>query len=151
MHPIIVQWHVPTFKFFAIYLSRHFFYHALKRDLRNEKFILSQSQMTKLYALMRQTEFGDFTAKKSALEQISSATSSQVNAFEKDVEMEHEQLMGMSASVAKLKFISTLAKTEFYFCDLFKVKLGGEKLLVAVGTMGLRLINRRSPQHTREL
>ena len=71
--------------------------------------------MTKLYALMRQTEFGDFTAKKSALEQISSATSSQVNAFEKDVEMEHEQLMGMSASVAKLKFISTLAKTGFPF------------------------------------
>lgn len=120
--------------------------------MRNEKFILSQSQLTKLYALIRQTEFGDFAAKESGELQITApSTSPQVNAFEKDVEMEHEQLMGMSASVAKLKFISILAKTEFYFCDLFKVKLGGEKLLVAVGTMGLRLISRRSPQHTREM
>lgn len=136
-------------KYLWYVFPRHFFYYALKRNLE-DKFVLSQNQLTKLYALSRQAESGnsDGIGFNSTSAQLASP---EANALEMDIRREHEKLRGMSKSVAKLKFISMLAETEFYFCDLFKVKLGGEKLIVTVGTMGLRLINRRNSQSTKEM
>lgn len=131
--------------------TRHFFYHALKRNLGEGKFVLSQNQLTKLYALIRQTESGDFVHSPSSVGEQAARTTTPLNALETDIQQEHQKLKAMPENVAKLKFISILAETEFYFWDLFKVKLGGEKLIAAVGTMGLRLIYRRSPQCTREI
>jgi acyl-CoA-binding protein len=124
---------------------RHFFYHALKRNLVEDKFVLSQNQLTKLHALIRQVEQGDVNNKDD------NQASTALNAWERDIRQEHEKLKGTSESVAKLKFISILAETEFYFCQWFKVKLGGEKLYAAVGATGLTLINRRTPHSSREV
>ena len=128
-------------------LFRHFFYHALKRSLAEDKFVLSQNQLTKLHALIRQAEQGD--TENHCNESIQTLTTQ--NAWERDIKQEHEKLKGTSESVAKLKFISILAETEFYFCEWFKVKLGGEKLYAAVGATGLTLINRRSPHTSKEM
>ena len=114
--------------------------------------MLSQNQLIKLHALIRQVEHGDL--KETGVYPIcvhGPFSPSKINAFEIDIKNEHEKLKGISESVAKIKFITLLSKTEFYFCDLFKVKLGGEKLLVAVGTTGLQLLYRRSPQTTKEM
>ena len=127
---------------------RHFFYHALKRNLAEDKFVLSQNQLTKLHALIRQIEEGDY---KDVGDLASGQTCITSNAWERDIRQEHRMLKGTTESVAKLKFISILAETEFYFCEWFKVKLGGEKLLAAVGATGLTLINRRSPQSSKEM
>ena len=126
--------------------TRHFFYHALKRSLAEEKFVLSQNQLTKLHALIRQAEQGDIESHCNE----STRTLTQ-NAWERDIKQEQEKLKGTSESVAKLKFISILAETEFYFSEWFKVKLGGEKLYAAVGATGLTLINRRSPHTSKEV
>lgn len=130
----------------ASLLFRHFFYHALKRNLRENKFILSQNQLTKLHALIRQVEQGDLNT-----DEFCHQTSETTNAWERDIIQEHKNLKGTTESVAKLKFISILAETEFYFCEWFKVKLAGEKLLAAVGATGLTLINRRSPHSSKEM
>ena len=110
--------------------------------------MLSQNQFTKLHALVRQAEEGDF---KNMDDSQSGQTSSTLNAWERDIMEEHFKLKGTSESVAKLKFISILAETEFYFCEWFKVKLSGEKLFVAVGATGLTLINRRNPHSSKEM
>lgn len=114
--------------------------------MAEEKFILSENQLTKLHALIRQVEEGD-----SKIQLRDNPTETVYNAWELNVRREHESLKGLSPSVAKLKFISTLAETEFYFCDWFKVKVAGEKLFAAVGEKGLTLINRRCPQAFKEL
>ena len=120
----------------------------LKRNLAEDKFILSQNQLTKLHALIRQIDEGDY---KNVADSVSVQTFVTINAWEKDIRQEHQLLKGTTESVAKLKFISILAETEFYFCEWFKVKLGGEKLFAAVGATGLTLINRRSPQSSKEM
>lgn len=127
---------------------RHFFYHALKRNLAEDKFVLSQNQLTKLHGLIRQAEQGDYEEMD---DHRSYQTCSIQNAWERDIRLEHKKLKGTSESVAKLKFISILAETEFYFCEWFKVKLGGEKLFAAVGATGLTLINRRNPHSSKEV
>jgi acyl-CoA-binding protein len=127
---------------------RHFFYHALKRRLAEDKFVLSQNQLTKLHALIRQAEKGDVESDDN---NETSQTFTTQNAWQRDIRQEHEKLKGTSESVAQLKFISILAETEYYFCEWFKVKLGGEKLYAAVGATGLTLINRRSPHSSKEV
>lgn len=123
----------------------------MKRNLAEDKFVLSQNQLTKLHALMRQAEQGDVQDVDEGKASNDCTSMSSPNAWELDIQLEHKKLKGTSESVAKLKFISILAETEFYFCEWFKVKLGGEKLLAAVGATGLTLINRRSPQGSKEL
>lgn len=130
-------------------LYRHFFFDALKRSLDEGKLVLSQNQLTKLHALIRQANQGDYRIDMADKE--SEIFKAGLNAWERDVRQEHEKLKGTSESVAKLKFISIFADTEFYFCEWFKVKLGGEKLFAAVGATGLTLINRRNPHPSKEL
>jgi hypothetical protein len=98
--------------------------------------------------LIRQAEKGDVESDDN---NETSQTFTTQNAWQRDIRQEHEKLKGTSESVAQLKFISILAETEYYFCEWFKVKLGGEKLYAAVGATGLTLINRRSPHSSKEV
>ena len=56
----------------------------------------------------------------------------------------HRNLEGMPSTAARDAFLNVMSKEELYDAEIFKAKASGQKVLVAVGSSGLKVYERRT-------
>lgn len=64
--------------------------------------------------------------------------------MERKIAEAHRKLEGMSSSVARDAFLNVMSKEELYDAEIFKAKAARQKVLVAVGSSGLKVYERRT-------
>lgn len=122
---------------------RHQFYLCLKKQIAEGKFNLTQEKAVQLCALMAQVEYGDLhsNAPRSYPQFLSPWCRDDM---ERKIAEAHRKLEGMSSSIARDAFLNVMSKEELYDAEIFKAKSGGQKVLVAVGSGGLKVYERRT-------
>ena len=104
------------------------------------KFNLIQEKAVQLCALMAQLEYQDYSSKpKSCFLSPWSRDD-----MERKIADAHKKLQGMTPTVARDAFLNVMSKEELYDSEIFKAKEGRRKVLVAVGSSGLKVYERRT-------
>lgn len=118
---------------------------CLRKQICEGKFNLTKEKSVQLGALSAQVEYGDYFYWK-----MSEKYSQLLNPFwtnrevEKQVAEAHRKLEGMESSAARDTFLNVMSKEELYDAEIFKAKTGHQKVLVAVGSHGLKVYERRT-------
>ena len=120
--------------------SRHF-YLCLKTRIAEGKFNLTREKAVKLCALMAQAEYGDSDSKKRHNPEFLSPWPQ--DEMEEEVAKVHASLKGTDTKTARDNFLNEMAKEDLFDAEIFKAKAGGEKVLVAVGSSGLKVYERK--------
>lgn len=107
------------------------------------KFNLTLDKAVQLCALMAQVEYGDMNSNTPrSYPQFLSPWCREDK--ERKVAEAHKKLEGMSSSAARDAFLNVMSKEELYDAEIFKAKAGRRKVLVAVGSGGLKVYERRT-------
>ena len=101
-----------------------------------------QEKAVQLCALMAQVEYGDYLNTPTSYPQFLSPWSKED--MERQVTEAHKKLQGMSSPVARDAFLNVMSNDELYDAEIFKAKAGRQKVLVAVGSNGLKVYERRT-------
>lgn len=95
-----------------------------------------------LCALMAQAEYGDFSRPPKSYPQFLSPWSKED--MERKIAESHRNLEGTSSTIARDAFLNIISKEDVYDAEVFKARTGRQKVLVAVGSNGLRVYERRT-------
>lgn len=91
---------------------------------------------------MAQVEYGDYSNTPRSYPQFLSPWCRED--MDRKIAQAHQNLEGMSSSVASDAFLNVMSKEELYDAENFKAKQGRQKVLVAVGSSGLKVYERRT-------
>lgn len=91
---------------------------------------------------MAQTEYGDYSHKKKRYPEFQSPWPREM--MDEEVAKAHASLKGTLSTTARDTFLSEMAKEDLYDSETFKAKAGGQKVVVAVGSTGLKVFERKS-------
>lgn len=118
----------------------------LRKQISEGKFNLTKEKSVQLGALSAQVEYGDYTVyRKTSANYSQLLNPSWTNReVEKQVAEAHRKLEGMESSAARDTFLNVMSKEELYDAEIFKAKTGHQKVLVAVGSSGLKVYERRA-------
>jgi hypothetical protein len=128
---------IPSFSNF----SRHF-YLCLKIQMAEGKFNLTRDKAVKLCALMAQAEYGDYQSTTRRYPEFLSPWPRHL--MEEEVAKVHASLKGTDSKTARDTFLHEMAKEDLFDAETFKAKAGREKVLVAVGSSGLKVYERKA-------
>lgn len=103
---------------------------------------MTQEKAVQLCALMAQVEYGDYSNTPKSYPQFLSPWSRED--MERKIAEAHRKLEGMSSTVARDAFLNVMSKDELFDAEIFKAKASGQKVLVAVGSSGLKVYERRT-------
>lgn len=118
---------------------------CLRKQISEGKFNLTKEKSVQLGALSAQVEYGDYVYGKTAENYSQLLNPSWTNReVEKQVAEAHRKLEGMESSAARDTFLNVMSKEELYDAEIFKAKTGHQKVLVAVGSSGLKVYERRT-------
>lgn len=118
---------------------------CLRKQISEGKFNLTKEKSVQLGALSAQVEFGDYVYGKTSENYSQLLNPSWTNReVEKQVAEAHRKLEGMESSAARDTFLNVMSKEELYDAEIFKAKTGHQKVLVAVGSSGLKVYERRT-------
>lgn len=106
------------------------------------KFNLMQEKAVQLCALMAQVEYGDYSNTPRSYPQFLSPWCRED--MERKIADAHKKLEGMSSPIARDAFLNVMSKEELYDAEIFKAKAGRQKVLIAVGSSGLKVYERRT-------
>lgn len=121
---------------------RQQFYLCLKKQMADGKFNLTQDNAVQLCALMAQVEYGDYSNMPRIYPQFLSPWGRED--MDAKIAEAHQKLQGMPSSVARDSFLNVMSKEELYDAENFKAKTGKQKVMVAVGSSGLKVYERRT-------
>lgn len=102
-----------------------------------------------LCALMAQAEYGDLSSTPQHNPEFLSPWPQKE--MGKQVFEEHAKLEGMISQVARDRFLNFMAKKELYNAEIFKAKTGGNKVLVSVGSSGMKVFERKTNGKLKEM
>ncbi|KAK3711930.1 hypothetical protein QZH41_009432, partial [Actinostola sp. cb2023] len=122
--------------------TRRHFYLCLKTQMSEGKFNFTQEKGVRLCALMVQVEYGDYNSEQKHYSEFLSLLPQQLM-NEEEVTKAHASLKGTASKTARDIFLSELAKEELFDAETFKAKASGQKVLVAVGSTGLKVFERK--------
>ena len=118
---------------------------CLRKQISEGKFNLTKEKSVQLGALSAQVEYGDYVYWKMSENYSQLLNPSWTNReVEKQVAEAHRKLEGMESSAARDTFLNVMSKEELYDAEIFKAKTGHQKVLVAVGSNGLKVYERRT-------
>lgn len=118
---------------------------CLRKQISEGKFNLTKEKSVQVGALSAQVEFGDYVYGKTSENYSQLLNPSWTNReVEKQVAEAHRKLEGMESSAARDTFLNVMSKEELYDAEIFKAKTGHQKVLVAVGSSGLKVYERRT-------
>ena len=98
---------------------------------------MTQEKAVQLCALMAQAEYGDYSYTPKSYPQFLSPWSR--DDMERKITDAHKKLEGMSATVARDAFLNVMSKQELYDAEIFKARTCRQKVVVAVGSSGLKV------------
>lgn len=122
--------------------TRRLFYLCLRKQIAEGKFNLTQEKAVELCALMIQAEYGDYSYRPKIYPQFLSPWSGED--MEKKIADAHKKLEGMTTTIARDSFLNVMSKEELYDAEIFKARTCRRKVLVAVGSSGLRVYERKT-------
>lgn len=91
---------------------------------------------------MAQVEYGDYLSTPKSYPQFFSPWCRKD--MERKIAEAHRNLEGMPSTAARDAFLNVMSKEELYDAEIFKAKASGQKVLVAVGSSGLKVYERRT-------
>ncbi|XP_074613295.1 E3 ubiquitin-protein ligase MYLIP-like [Acropora palmata] len=122
--------------------TRRQFYLCLRKQISEGKFNFTQEKAVQLCALMAQAEYGDFSRPPKSYPQFLSPWPGED--MERKIAGSHRNLEGTSSTIARDAFLNIMSKEDLYDAEVFKARTGRQKVLVAVGSNGLRVYERRT-------
>lgn len=90
---------------------------------------------------MAQAEYGDYKSQKRHNPEFLSPWPQDL--MEEEVAKVHASLKGTDSKTARDNFLNEMAKEDLFDAETFKAKACGEKIMVAVGSSGLRVYERK--------
>ena len=124
---------------------------CLRKQISEGKFNLTKQKSVQLGALSAQVEYGDYVFGKKSENYSQLLNPSWANReVEKQVAEAHRKLEGMESSAARDTFLNVMSKEELYDAEIFKAKTGHQKVLVAVGSSGLKVYERRTNEKLKQ-